>query len=278
MGSSMASRLLSSGYTLTIYARTPSKALHLQSQGAQLAPSPAAVARTSDVVFTMVGHPSDVRSTVLSNSGILSGLNPGGVAVDMTSSQPGLAREIFTSARDKDCWAVDAPVSGGDIGARDGKLAIFAAGERAVVEWLEPLFDVMGKATYVGGAGKGQSCKIANQITVGANLMGLAEGLIFAGRAGMNIGRFVEAIKSGAAGSMVAELFGERMAGRDFRAGGFAEYIVKDLGMAANDEDAAVALPGVAMTKQFFLGMVANGDGKLGIQGLVTVLERINGN
>ncbi|PSS26751.1 3-hydroxyisobutyrate dehydrogenase-like [Actinidia chinensis var. chinensis] len=282
MGSAMASRLLSAGYSLTVYARTPSKSLHLQSLGARLADSPSAVGKSSDVVFTMLGHPQDVRQIVLENDvGILSGLNPGGVIVDHTSSHPVLAKQIFAAAREKGCWAVDAPVSGGDIGARDGKLAILAGGDGEVVNWLSPLLDVLGRTTYLGGAGCGQSCKIANQITVGANLVGLSEGMVFAERAGLDVGQFLEAVRSGAAGSMVMELFGERMVGRDFRAGGFAEYMVKDLGMGVDvveeEGEGVVVLPGAALSKQLFSGMVANGDAKLGTQGLITVIERING-
>ncbi|KAI6701704.1 hypothetical protein NL676_016028 [Syzygium grande] len=257
MGASMAARLISAGYALTIYSRDPSKALRLQSLGALLADSPRDVAARSDVVFTMVGHPSDVRSIVLGPNGILSGLNPGGAIVDTTSSHPDLAREIFNVARGRDCWAIDAPVSGGDIGARDGKLAIFAGGDHGVVEWLRPLFDCMGKVTHVGKAGCGQSCKIANQILVGANLLGLSEGLVFAERAGLDVRQFVDA-------------------------GGFAEYMVKDLGMGVDvveggEDEKVVVLPGAAQCKQLFSGMVANGDGHLGTQGLISVIQRING-
>ncbi|XP_059653450.1 probable 3-hydroxyisobutyrate dehydrogenase-like 2, mitochondrial isoform X2 [Cornus florida] len=281
MGSAMASRLLSAGYSVTVYARTPSKASQLQSQGAHLANSPFDVAKTSDLVFTMLGHPADVRQIVLDNeNGLLAGLNPGGVMVDTTSSHPALAREIFAAAREKNCWSVDAPVSGGDIGAREGKLAILAGGDGGVVKWLSPLFDVMGRVTYVGNAGCGQSCKIANQITVGANLVGLSEGLVFAEKAGLDVRQWLEAAREGAAGSMVMELFGERMIGRDFRPGGFAEYMVKDLGMGVDvvepESDKVVVLPGAALSKQLFSGMVANGNGKLGTQGLITVIERIN--
>ncbi|ONI36122.1 hypothetical protein PRUPE_1G570500 [Prunus persica] len=283
MGAAMASRLLSAGYSLTIYARTPSKAHPLQSQGAQLAHSPFQLAQVSDVVFTMVGHPPDVRSNILDpETGLLWGLRPNSVSVDMTSSHPALAREIFNAARAKDCWTVDAPVSGGDIGAREGKLAILAGGDASVVEWLAPLFDVLGKVTYVGPAGSGQNCKIANQIVVGGNLLGLSEGLVFAERAGLDVQQFMEAVRGGAAGSMVMELFGDRIIGRDFRPGGFAEYMVKDLGMGVdvveeNEEGRVAVLPGAALCKQLFSGMVANGDGKLGGQGLITVIERLNG-
>lgn len=282
MGAAMASRLLSAGYTLTIYARNPSKTLSLQSQGANLASSPAELAKSTHIIFTMVGHPPDVRQIVLDNPhSLLSSINPGTVIIDHTSSHPVLAKQIFDAAREKNCWSVDAPVSGGDIGAKEGKLAILAGGDEAVVKWLTPLFDIMGKVSYLGGAGCGQSCKIANQITVGGSLLGLSEGLVFAEVVGLDKLGWLQAVRSGAAGSMVMELFGERMIGRDFRPGGFAEYMVKDLGMGLDvvEEDGGevAVLPGAGLCKQLFSGMVANGDGKLGSQGLVTVIERING-
>lgn len=279
----MASRLLSAGYSITIYARSPSKALPLQSKGAQLVDSPYEVAKCSDVVFTMVGHPSDVRSVVLdTNHGILAGLNPGGVIVDSTTSSPAQAREIFQAAKAKGCHSIDSPVSGGDIGARDGKLAIFAGGDQSVVNWLSPLYEVLGKVTYMGQAGCGQSCKIANQIVVGANLLGLSEGLVFADKAGLDARKLLDAVRTGAAGSMVMELFGGRMIGRDFKAGGFAEYMVKDMGMGVDvveesEDERVPVLPGAALGKQLFAGMVANGDGNLGTQALITVIERLNG-
>ncbi|XP_023533858.1 probable 3-hydroxyisobutyrate dehydrogenase-like 2, mitochondrial isoform X2 [Cucurbita pepo subsp. pepo] len=283
MGAAMATRLLAAGYSVAIYARSPSKALDLQSKGASLVNSASELAQVSDIVFTMVGHPSDVRQNVLEKNGLLQGLNPGGVIVDTTSSHPALAREIFAAARAKGCWAVDAPVSGGDIGARDGKLAIFGGGDAGVVKWLSPLFEALGKVTYVGEAGCGQSCKIANQIAIGGNLMGLSEGLVFAERAGLDVKQFVEAVRGGAAGSMAMELFGERMIERDFRPGGFAEYMVKDLGMGVDvveegeDVERLVVLPGAALAKQLFSAMVANGDGKFGTQGLISVVQRLNG-
>ncbi|CAI8618833.1 unnamed protein product [Vicia faba] len=284
MGGAMASRLISAGYTLTFYARNPThqNSLSLQSQGAKLADSPSHLANSSDVVFTMLGHPSDVRSILLDKNGVVSSLNPNTVTVDSTSSHPDLAREISLAARTKNAWSIDAPVSGGDIGARDGKLAIFAAGEASVVEWLQPLFNIMGKATYMGPSGSGQSCKIANQITIAANLIGISEGLVFAKRAGLDLEQFVNAIRGGSAGSKALELFGERMIKKDFRPGGYAEYQVKDLGMGINyveggDDNKVVVLPGASLAKQIFTGMVANGDGKLGGQGVISVIERING-
>ncbi|KAG8368774.1 hypothetical protein BUALT_Bualt15G0081700 [Buddleja alternifolia] len=278
MGHAMAGRLIAAGYTLSIYARTPSKVAALLSLGATLAASPADLAASSDVVFTMIGHPSDVQQIILNT--LLPSLTPNTVVIDHTSSHPDLAKRIYNSALEKHCYSVDAPVSGGDVGARDGKLAIFAGGDYDVVRWLTPLFDELGQANYVGGAGKGQSCKIANQIVVGGNLVGLSEGLVFAEKAGLDKERFVEAARGGAAGSMAMELFGKRMIERDFRPGGFAEYMVKDLGMGvdvADEGEAVVVLPGAALSKQLFAGMVANGDGKFGTQGVITVIERING-
>ncbi|XP_051146871.1 probable 3-hydroxyisobutyrate dehydrogenase-like 3, mitochondrial [Andrographis paniculata] len=271
MGGAMAARLISAGFSVCIYARTPSKAAHLISLGASLAASPADLAASSDVVFTMIGHPSDVRAVVLHT--LLPSLNPNTVLIDHTSSHPALARLIHDSAAERRCHSVDAPVSGGDVGAREGRLAIFAGGEGPVVRWLKPLLDVLGRVSYMGSAGKGQSCKIANQISVGGNLVGLSEGLVFAGKAGLEKRKFLEAVRGGAAGSAAMELFGERMIGRDFRAGGFAEYMVKDLGMGLG----GVVLPGAALWKEMFAAMVANGDGKLGTQGVVKVIERING-
>lgn len=280
MGAAMASRLLSAGYSLSIYARSPSKSAVLLSLGAQLATSPADLAASTDVIFTMIGHPSDVRHLVLDT--LVPSLKPNTVIIDHTSSHPALAREIHSSAHQRHCHSIDAPVSGGDIGAREGNLAIFAGGDAEVVEWLKPLFDVLGKVTYMGSSGKGQSCKIANQVVVGGSLVGLSEGLVFAEKAGLDKMKFLGAIRGGAAGSMALELFGERMIDRDFRPGGFAEYMVKDLGMAVDVEkegrrDEAVVLPGTGLWKQLFSGMVANGDGKLGTQGIITVMERING-
>ncbi|KAK1258845.1 hypothetical protein QJS04_geneDACA020258 [Acorus gramineus] len=281
MGEAMAARVLSAGYAVTVYARDPSKAgaralLHL---GARIAASPREAARASDVVFTMVGHPSDVRSVVLDGeTGVLSGLRRGGVAVDCTSSSPDLAREVAEEAAKRGCHAVDAPVSGGDEGAREGRLAVLAGGERGVVEWLGPLLGEIGRATtYMGEAGSGQKCKIANQIVVAANLVGLSEGMVFAERAGVGARRWLEV--AAAEETKVGGLFGGRMVGRKFWVGGFAEYMVKDLGMALDGGggEGVVALPGAALSLEMFKGMVGNGDGKIGLHGVITVLERING-
>ncbi|KAG6533062.1 probable 3-hydroxyisobutyrate dehydrogenase-like 2, mitochondrial [Zingiber officinale] len=290
MGSPMAARLISAGYRLTVYARTPSKAAHLLRLGAALAPSPADAARSADVVFTIVSRTSDVRSVLLHpSSGALASLPTGGVLVDCTTCDPALAREVAAAARARGCWSVDAPVSGADVGAREGRLAIFAGGEEAVVRWLAPLFDLLGRATWLGPAGCGQSAKLANQVVGAGSLMGLSEAALFAERAGLGVAEFVEAVRGGAAGTNIMEIFGERVAGRDFAPGGFAEYYVKDLEMALEEAgvkagageqgrmSVAAALPGTALCRQLYSGMIANGDHKMGLHGLITVLERMNG-
>ncbi|GMH25681.1 hypothetical protein Nepgr_027524 [Nepenthes gracilis] len=285
MGGAMASRLLSAGYSLTIYARNASKAQPFLSQGAHLADSPATVAHACDIVFTMLGRAKDVRETVLSgNDCILSGLKPNGsVLVDHTNSNSELAKEIFAAARKKNCWAVDAPVSGGDEGARTGNMAIFAGGDSSVVNWLLPLLKILGnKVTYMGSAGSGHTCKMGSQIMVGANLLGLSEGLVFSGQAGLDKARWLEAVRHGGGGSRVEELFARRIVDGDFRPGGFAEYLVKDLAMivgfveGANDEE-VVVLPGTALFKELFTGLVAAGEGKLSAHAVINVIRRING-
>ncbi|KAJ6800855.1 uncharacterized protein M6B38_202330 [Iris pallida] len=272
MGSAMASRLLSAGYSLTVFSRTPSKTLTLLSAGATAASSAEAVAASSDVVFTMLSTPSSVRSVILSS--LLPSSLPNLVLVDSTTSSPSLAAEISSAAVARSVFSVDAPVSGGDYGARDGTLAVFAGGDPSVVSWLSPLFDVLGRATYMGPAGTGQSAKIANQIAIGGSILGLSESLAFAEGVGLNLGLFLEAVRGGAAGSKAMEIFGERIVRRELGPGGFAEYMVKDLGMAL---DGKVALPGAALCYQLYLAMVANGDSKMGTHALISVIERING-
>ncbi|KAF3793105.1 putative 3-hydroxyisobutyrate dehydrogenase-like 1 [Nymphaea thermarum] len=279
MGAAMAARLQAAGFALTVYARTPEKARCLEAAGACLVGSLAEVGRSSDVIITIVSRPADVREVILGEAGILAALRPPGIVVDMTSSQPALAREIAALARAKGCWAVDAPVSGGDVGAKEGTLAIFAAGDGTVVDALRPLLGFLGKVWYVGEAGKGQSCKIANQITVGATMMGVSEGFHFASHAGLDPAQFMGAVGAGAGWTKVGELFGSRIVQRDFEPGGMVEYMVKDLGLAMEEEDGqpAVVLPGAALFRQIYTAMVAQGNGKMGLQGVVTVLERLNG-
>ncbi|XP_076911468.1 putative 3-hydroxyisobutyrate dehydrogenase-like 1, mitochondrial [Bidens hawaiensis] len=278
MGHSMCSHLLKAGYTLTIFTRTQSKAQPLLTLGAHWAPSPHHVASQSDVVFSIVGYPSDVRHVILHpTSGVLSGLNPNGIIVDMTTSDPSLAVEISEAAAQKKCFAVDAPVSGGDRGARNATLSIFAGGEVGVVERLAPVFKLLGKVNHMGAPGKGQFAKLANQITIASTMVGLIEGLIYAHKAGLDLALYLDAISTGAAGSKSLDLYGQRILKRDFEAGFFVNHFVKDLGICLREcQNMGIALPGLALAQQLYVSLKAHGEGDLGTQALVLSLERLN--
>lgn len=278
MGQSMCAHLIRAGYTLTVFNRTPSKAQPLLDIGANLAASPHDVASKSDVVFTIVGYPSDVRSVLLDpNSGALAGLKSGGILVDMTTSDPSLAVEIAAAASSKNCHSIDAPVSGGDRGAKNGTLAIFAGGDESIVKKLEPLFTPLGKVNYMGSSGKGQYAKLANQITIASTMVGLIEGMIYAHKAGLDVGLYLDAISTGAAGTKSLDLYGKRILKRDFAAGFYVNHFVKDLGICLKEcEKLGIALPGLALAQQLYVSLKAHGEGDLGTQALILVLERLN--
>ncbi|MBA0597563.1 probable 3-hydroxyisobutyrate dehydrogenase-like 1, mitochondrial [Gossypium raimondii] len=278
MGRSMCAHLINAGYSLTVFNRTLSKAQHLVDMGARLAQTPHDLAAQSDVVFSIVGYPSDVLQVLLDPvNGALSGLRPGGILVDMTTSEPSLAVEISTAASSKNCSSIDAPVSGGDRGAKNGTLAIFAGGDEAIVNRLNPIFTLMGKVNYMGPSGKGQFAKLANQITIASTMVGLVEGIIYAHKAGLNVASFLDAISTGAAGSKSLDLYGSRILKRDFDPGFFVNHFVKDLGICLKEcQNMGLALPGLALAQQLYLSLKAHGEGNLGTQALILALERLN--
>lgn len=278
MGSSMCSHLLKAGYAINVFTRTQSKAQSLLSMGAHWFDSPRSVAAQSDVVFSIVGYPSDVRHVMLDpTTGALSGLRPRGVLVDMTTSDPSLAEEIHAAAASAGCFSIDAPVSGGDRGARSASLSIFAGGEQSVVNRLTPLFDRLGRVYYMGGPGKGQFCKLGNQVTIASTMVGLCEGLIYAHKAGLDLSNYLNAISTGAAGSKSLDLYGNRILNRDFEAGFYVNHFVKDLGICLREcQNMGLALPGLALAQQLYLSLKAHGEGDLGTQALVLALERLN--
>lgn len=197
--------------------------------------------------------------------------------MDMTTSEPSLASEIAAAASSKNCHAIDCPVSGGDRGAKNGTLAIFAGGEEAVVEKLNPLFALLGKVNYMGGSGKGQFAKLANQITIASTMVGLVEGMVFAHKAGLNVELFLNAIASGAAGSKSLDLYGSRILKRDFEPGFYVNHFVKDLGICLKEcQGMGLALPGLALAQQLYLSLKAHGEGNLGTQALILAIERLN--
>jgi len=278
MGSSMCGHLIASGYRATVYNRTPSKAEALVKRGATLADSPRAVAEASDVVFTIVGYPRDVREVTLGPEGTLAGMEADGVLVDMTTSEPALAREIFEAAKAKGVHAVDAPVSGGDIGAKEARLSIMIGGEGPVVEALMPMFQAMGKTiVHQGEAGAGQHTKMVNQILIATNMIGVCEALLYGHKAGLNLEQVLQSVGTGAAGSWSLNNLGPRIIAGNFDPGFFVEHFLKDMGIAlAEARRMKLALPGLALAEQLYRAVEAQGGGRNGTQALMLALAGLS--
>ena len=247
MGSSMCGHLLAAGYSATVFNRTTEKAKPLLDKGAKLVDSPRGVAAASDVIFTIVGYPHDVREVTMGEDGTLAGAKPGTVLVDMTTSEPALAIEIDRAARAKGVHTVDAPVSGGDVGAREARLSIMIGGEKEVVEPLRPLFELMGKTiVYQGPAGAGQHTKMVNQILIASNMIGVCEALLYGYKAGLDLNVVLQSVGSGAAGSWSLNNLGPRMIAGNFEPGFYVEHFLKDMRIAlAESQRMGISLPGL---------------------------------
>src|SRR4051794_19777665 len=278
MGLSMCGHLLDAGYPVTVYTRTRARANPLLERGAAWADSPADVARASDAVFGIVGFPEDVRAVYLGDDGALAGAEPGSVLVDMTTSEPSLAVEIHEAARAQGVAAVDAPVSGGDVGARNAALSIMVGGDAEAVERVRPLFEAMGKTiVHQGGPGAGQHTKMVNQILIATGMIGVCEALLYGFRAGLDLERVLESVSGGAAGSWSLSNYGPRMLSGDFKPGFMVEHFVKDMGIAlAEARRMNLSLPGLALAQQLYVALVAQGGGKRGTHALVLALARIS--
>jgi 3-hydroxyisobutyrate dehydrogenase len=279
MGTSMAGHLLAAGYQVNVFSRTASKVDSLVAKGAVLCASPAAVAAASDIVFSMVGFPHDVRQVILGDNGVLSGLKAGGVLCDMTTSEPSLAVEIDAAAAARGIAALDAPVSGGDIGARNATLSIMVgASDAAAFERLRPVLGVMGKTiTHLGGAGAGQHTKMVNQILISSAMIGVCEGLLYGHKAGLDLTTVIAAVGSGAAGSWSINNLGPRIVARNFNPGFFVEHFIKDMGIAlAEAQRMNLSLPGLALAHQMYTAVKAQGNGRLGTHALSLALEKLN--
>ena len=278
MGASMAGHLLAAGYPMTIYTRSREKAAELETRGAKWADSPAGVAAQCDVTFAIVGFPADVRDALLGTDGALAGANAGSVLVDMTTSEPSLAVEIAAAAAAKGVGAVDAPVSGGDVGARNATLSIMIGGDDDDVTRVWPLLEIMGKTlVHVGGPGAGQHTKMVNQILIATGMIGLSEALLYAQEAGLDLDRTLEAVSGGAAGSWSLSNYGPRMLKGDFAPGFLVDHFVKDMGIALDEAGAmGVSAPGLALAHQLYVALQAQGGGRTGTQGLLTALARLS--
>ncbi|WP_029247759.1 NAD(P)-dependent oxidoreductase [Schlesneria paludicola] len=279
MGSSMVGHLIGAGYSATVFTRSKSKAEPLISRGAAWAETPKAVAEQSDVVFSIVGFPSDVREVMLGADGALAGSKPGNILVDMTTSEPSLAVEIYQAAQTKNVHSVDAPVSGGDIGAKNATLSIMIGGDKPIVENLMPLFNAMGKTlVYQGGAGAGQHTKMANQILIATNMIGVCESLLYGYKAGLDLPTMLQSVGPGAAGSWSLSNLGPRIMNNNFDPGFFVEHFIKDMGIALSEaKRMGLSLPGLALGEQLYLSVKAKGWGRNGTHALMLALAEMAG-
>lgn len=279
MGRSMCGHVLAKRHPVTLHTRTKETAAALLERGAVWADSPRAVAEAADVVFTIVGFPPDVREVYLGERGLLAGARPGAALVDMTTTEPTLAREIYEAARAKRVATVDAPVSGGDVGARHATLSIMVGGDRAVVEWLMPLFETMGKSiVYQGGPGAGQHAKMCNQIVIAGTMIGMCESLLYGYKAGLDLETMLQSIRGGAAGCWSLDNYAPRILARNFDPGFFVEHFIKDMKIALDEAGRmGLSLPGLALVHQLYLAVRAQGHGRLGTHALMLGLETLSG-
>jgi len=279
MGASMVGHLMNAGFAATVFNRRKAKAEPLFARGAKWADSPKAVAEASDVVFAIVGFPVDVREVMLGPAGALAGSKPGNVLVDMTTSDPSLAVEIEKAARAKGVYSIDAPVSGGDVGAREARLSIMIGGDKDVSEALAPCWNAMGKTiVHQGPAGAGQHTKMVNQILIATNMIGVCEALLYGYKSGLDLPTVLKSVGSGAAGSWSLLNLGPRIMDNNFDPGFFVEHFIKDMGIALDEaKRMGLCLPGLALSHQLYVALKAQGHGRDGTHALELALARLAG-
>lgn len=279
MGAPMCAHLLDAGYAVRVYSRTKEKALSLVERGATWCSSPKEAADGADMAVTMVGFPSDVRAVVMGQDGVLAGLGEGSVAVDMTTSEPSLAEEIFAAAAAKGVGALDAPVSGGDVGARNATLVVMVGGREKDFERAQPVLQRLSRtATLQGGPGAGQHTKMANQVAIASGMVGVCEALLYAYRAGLDVEKVIETISTGAAGSWSLTNYGPRALRGDFEPGFKVDHFVKDLGIALGEaRRMKLSLPGLALAEQLYVATSARGLGEKGTHSLLLALGELSG-
>ncbi len=278
MGLSMCRHIMEKGFAVTVYNRSLSKTEPLIEKGAVWASSPGQVAGLSDIVFTMLGFPEDVKEVYMGKDGILSGAKKGSILADMTTTSPILAMEIYSFATEKGLYAIDAPVSGGDVGARSGTLSIMVGGDSEVVEALKPLLEAMGKKiVHQGPAGSGQHAKMCNQIVIAGAMIGVCESLLYGYKAGLDMNTMLSGISGGAAACWTLDNIAPRILNRNFDPGFFVEHFVKDMGIALDEAKRMnIVLPGLSLVHQLYLSVIANGGAKLGTQALMLAFERMS--
>lgn len=278
MGRSMCGHVMAGGYPVTVFSRTQKRAEELIEQGATWASTAAQVAQASDVVFSMVGLPSDVRAVALGDAGVLGSFHEGGVYVDMTTSEPSLAQEIYGVASERGIASIDAPVSGGDVGARNATLSIMVGGDAEAVARVRPLLELMGRTiVHQGPAGAGQHTKMVNQTLIATGMIGVCEALLYGYKAGLDLPTVLESVSGGAAGSWSLSNYAPRMLDGDYAPGFMVDHFIKDMEITLSEaRKLNLSLPGLALAHELYLALRAQGGGRDGTQSLIRALARLS--
>lgn len=271
MGKSMANNILQAGYQLNVFTRTKEKAEDLLKAGAVWKNTVKELAEESDIIITIIGYPQDVEQIYLGDHGLVQSARPGTVLIDMTTSQPSLAKKIYESAKMKDIQVLDAPVSGGDIGAKEARLAIMIGGDRATYEHCLSLFEIMGQnIVYQGEAGSGQHTKMCNQIAIASGMIGVCEAVAYAEKSGLDPETVLKSISTGAAGSWSLSNLAPRMLKEDFEPGFFVKHFIKDMGIALEETNhMQMNAPGLELAHKLYNELAQNGDENKGTQALL---------
>lgn len=276
MGTGIVLNLLKAGHSVVVYNRTKAHAATVLDAGATWAETPAAVAQQSQLVMTMVGYPSDVEEVYTGEQGIFAGIQAGSIVVDMTTSTPALAVKLIGLAHDHDVQALDAPVSGGNVGAQNATLTVMVGGDQAAYDRVLPVFQQVGqRVNYFGGAGKGQHTKMANQIMIAGTMTGLTEMLVYAKAAELDLPQVLETLSSGGADNWSMDNYVPRILKGDYTPGFFAKHFLKDLRIALQEADRmGLNLPATKQAKLLYEAMVDDfGLGNDGTQGLIKTYE-----
>ncbi|MGO1989637.1 NAD(P)-dependent oxidoreductase [Mammaliicoccus vitulinus] len=275
MGKSMAEHLIKEGYTVNVFNRTKSKADSLIEQGAEWCDTVKLLSQNSDVIISIVGYPKDVESIYLSEEGILNHAKEGSIVIDMTTSSPALAEKIYKKAKSQNIKSLDAPVSGGDVGAKNAALTIMVGGDEDAYRQVENIFKVIGKnVVYQGKSGNGQHTKLSNQIAIAAGMLGVAEAIIYAEEAGLNIEKVFNSIEHGAAGSWSLSNLGPRMVKNDYAAGFYVKHFIKDMKIAIEEsEKMGLYMPGLLKAKEVYDALSEAGFDDNGTQSVIQLLK-----
>ena len=277
-GKPMVSHLIKAGNDVIVYNRTLSKCDDLAELGAKVCTTPKEVAEKSDIIFTMLGFPSDVEEVYFGEKGLLAGVKPGKILIDMTTSSPRLAKRIYDEAKEKGAFSLDAPIEGDDLAARKKTLHVMVGGDEEIFEDVYPIFMTVAEtATFMGEAGSGQNTKMANQILIADTMIGVVESLLYAHKTGLDLKKVIGVIGKGTASSWSINNLGRRIIKKKFHPGFYIKHFVKDMGIILEEsERMRLALPGLSLVRQFYIAAMNLGMENLGTQGIYKVFAKMN--